>query len=64
MTKKLRVCVWHGSGEGCRHPTIYGKSYCEKHYERIYESYYTEIADYIIDKELNENSTFDKYSQK
>jgi hypothetical protein len=49
-----QVCLWHGDGEGCRRPTIYGKSYCELHYSRIYEPYLTEMADYIVNKEVNE----------
>lgn len=46
------VCRWIGEGEGCRHPTIYGKSYCEKHHERVYLITTNEIADYILEKEL------------
>ena len=48
------VCKWIGEGEGCRHPTIYGKSYCEKHHDRVYLVVLPEMADYIINKELKD----------
>jgi hypothetical protein len=41
-----------------------GKSYCEHHYNRIYDSYLPEMADYIINKELNENRTLAQYKSK
>ena len=47
------VCVWVGDGEGCRHPTMYGKSYCEQHQDRMYITLLPEMAEYIIEKELN-----------
>ena len=60
----MQVCKWVGEGEGCRHPTIFGKAYCENHYERMYESYLPEMADYIINKELNENRSLAKSATK
>ncbi len=48
-----RICKWIGNGEGCRHPAIFGKFYCEVHHERVYLVLYKEMADYIIEKELN-----------
>lgn len=60
----MQVCKWVGEGEGCRHPTIFGKAYCENHYERMYESYLPEMADYIINKELNENRSLAKSTTK
>jgi hypothetical protein len=53
LEKKIQVCVWVGEGEGCRHPSIYGKAYCERHHNRMYTSFFTEMADYIIEQELN-----------
>lgn len=47
-----KVCAWIGDGEGCRHPTIYGKSYCENHHDRVYTTMFIEMAEYIIEKEL------------
>lgn len=47
------VCVWHGEGEGCRQPSLLGKSYCETHHARVYITLYPEMANYIIDKELD-----------
>lgn len=50
---KERQCEWIGTGEGCEQPTIQGKAYCEKHYDRMYLSLLPEMATYIIEKELN-----------
>jgi len=50
--KQSHVCAWKGDGEGCRHPTMYGKSYCETHHDRIYLKLLPEMANYIIEKEL------------
>ena len=63
MGKQI-VCLWLGDGEGCRHPTIYGKAYCETHYDRVYNTYLPEMADYIINKELNEDRALVKYTTK
>jgi len=49
------VCTWIGDEEGCRHPTIYGKSYCETHHSRMYITLFAEMADYIIEQELTHN---------
>lgn len=54
--EKILVCKWIGEGEGCRHPTVFGKSYCERHNNRMYETYYPEMADYLIEKELKDNN--------
>lgn len=56
MKSQNNVCTWIGEGEGCRHPTLYGKSYCEKHQDRIYLKILPEMADYIIEKELNDGN--------
>jgi len=50
-----RICQWIGEGEGCRCPTIYGKAYCETHYDRVYLTLPFEMAVYIIEKELDSN---------
>jgi len=50
--KKSFVCAWIGDGEGCRHPTIYGKSYCEMHHGRVYLTMLPEMANYLLEKEL------------
>jgi hypothetical protein len=50
--KENKVCVWIGEGECCRHPTIYGRSYCEPHHDRMYLTLLPEMADYILEKEL------------
>lgn len=49
---KISVCTWIGKGEGCRHTTIYSKSYCEDHYGRVYFKMFTEMANYVLDKEV------------
>jgi len=48
-----QICTWIGNDEGCRHPTIYGKSYCEKHYDRMYLTLFPEMATFIIEQELD-----------
>ena len=45
------VCKWIGNGEGCRHPTIYRKSYCEKHYRKVYMILPAKKANLMIEKE-------------
>jgi hypothetical protein len=52
--QKPQICQWIGEGEKCHHPTIYGKSYCEKHHDRVYLTLLPEMATYIIEKELKE----------
>ena len=54
--KKTQVCTWVGEGEGCRLPTIYGKSYCESHHDRVYTKLFSEMATYMIEKELESNN--------
>jgi hypothetical protein len=46
------ICIWIGEGEGCREPTILGKSYCERHHTRMYIVLLPEMAEYMIEKEL------------
>ena len=50
------VCTWIGDGEKCHLPTIFGKSYCEKHYDRMYDTYLPEMATYVLDKELEDST--------
>jgi hypothetical protein len=50
--KQIQICKWIGEGEGCRHPTIFGKAYCERHHDRMYISFLPEMADYVLEKEL------------
>jgi hypothetical protein len=59
------VCAWIGEGEGCRHPSIFGKSYCEKHHDRMYMVCPPEMADYILEKEIKttvDNSLAPQYN--
>jgi hypothetical protein len=49
---KRNACSWIGEGEGCRHPTMFGKSYCERHHDRVYLTFLPEMADYVINKEV------------
>ena len=56
MDKHPNICTWIGNHEGCRHPTILGKSYCEKHHERMYVTLFPEMADFIIEKELGKDN--------
>ena len=62
--KKTQVCVWVGDGEGCRHPTLHGKAYCEKHFDRMYTTFLPEMADYVIEKELNATRTLAKLEKR
>ena len=50
----VRVCQWVGQQhEGCRRPTIFGKSYCEEHHQRVFMKCPVEMADYIVSKEVS-----------
>lgn len=55
------VCKWLGDGSGCRQPAMHNKAYCEQHYIRVYDSYLPEMADYVLNKELNEDKTPIRY---
>lgn len=49
----INVCQWHGvTNQGCRHPAILGKSYCEYHYNKVYVELPGNVADRVIDLEL------------
>ncbi len=54
-------CAWVGDGEGCKHLSLIGKSYCNAHNNRVYSKYLTEMADYVINKELDENDKVVKF---
>lgn len=47
------TCTWIGEGEYCYQTVISGKSYCKKHYDRIYLKLFSEMADFILEKELD-----------
>ena len=60
MNRHIRhkcVCAWIGYGEGCRQPTLLGKSYCEEHNNRVYSTMPKEMAIFIIEKDINEHSS-------
>ena len=52
MEIENNICSWIGDNEGCRHPAMVGKSYCEKHYDRVYLKLLPEMADFIVQKEI------------
>jgi hypothetical protein len=33
----MKTCTWIGNGEGCSHPTVGDRSYCEHHIWRVYQ---------------------------
>lgn len=33
----MSKCTWIGSGEGCSHTVVEGRSYCEEHLWRVYQ---------------------------
>jgi hypothetical protein len=47
------ICEWIGAGEFCRQPTIFGKCYCESHNGRVYLNLPSEMADYLINQEVD-----------
>lgn len=47
------ICKWIGDGEGCKNHSLLYKSYCGRHHSRMYIGLLPEMADYIIEKELN-----------
>ncbi len=52
--KEIHTCEWVGDNEGCSNLVVHGKSYCQKHQDRIYLKVLPEMADFIIDKEVND----------
>jgi hypothetical protein len=36
-TTRETPCEWIGSGEGCDHQAVQGRSYCEQHVWRVYQ---------------------------
>lgn len=61
MSDIRHVCAWAGDGEGCRHPTLYGKAYCEIHYDRMYLTLLPEMAEYLIEKELESKNNNNRW---
>lgn len=57
MTSEGRVCAWIGDGEHCSRPAQLNSSYCERHHARMYDVFYVEMADYIIEKELKSDKS-------
>ena len=48
------TCLWHEDGNSCEKPSLKGKSYCDLHYKRVYLDVPSEMADFIIEKEIKE----------
>ena len=55
-------CTWIGDGENCQKDAVSGRSYCERHHNRMYIVLLPEMADYIIEKELKESGFIPKSS--
>lgn len=53
---EIQNCQWVGNECSCCFEPVYKKSYCEKHYDRVYLELTTEMADYLIDKEINDGN--------
>jgi len=51
--QEKHLCEWIGDGECCQRTAIYNKSYCTVHYQRIYMILLPEMANYILEKELD-----------
>ena len=50
-----KKCTWIGENNTkCCNTTLDKKEYCKRHYDRMYIVLLPEMADYIIEKELNE----------
>ncbi len=48
----MKGCTWIGDGEGCKKEATSGRSYCLNHHHRVYTRYFSEMADYILEREL------------
>lgn len=33
----MKTCAWIGQGQGCGHPTVGDRSYCEQHIWQVYQ---------------------------
>ena len=53
IMEENKICKWIGDGEMCKNHSLYRKSYCERHYILVYDVYLTEMADYVLDKEVD-----------
>jgi hypothetical protein len=50
-----KKCTWIGENNTkCCNTTLDKKEYCKRHYDRMYIVLLPEMADYILEKELNE----------
>lgn len=46
-------CKWIGDGEGCNRLAMPEKCYCETHHARVYDVYPRKMAEFIIEKEID-----------
>lgn len=53
--REKETCKWIGEGEGCSNLCLPKKSYCLRHHIRIYDTYLSEMAEYILDIEISSN---------
>ena len=53
----LHNCKWVGDEFSCCLEPVFKKSYCEKHYARVYVELTPEMADYIIEKETKDGNS-------
>lgn len=54
----LRTCQWIEGDAFCKCPAIPSKSYCITHHKQVYLTLPAEMADYIIEKELQQDINF------
>ncbi len=49
----LSQCQWIEDRCQCEKKPLFGKSYCQAHYNRVYMDITPEMAEYLVEKEVS-----------